>query len=428
MIVSRRRFLGMCAAAPFAAAQDIQVRPRPPAAQVLRADERERVGRAQFAYLRRDFPDLRRHFVFEYYPWYGLSPFRHWEDPGFDPPVDITSRCMPLLGAYDSRDAATLERHARWIADAGVGAINVSWWGRDSYENAAVPLLMDVMRAHDIHVTFHLEPYADDRGTRYASDILYLLREYGERRRWDALLLLANADGKVGPVFKSFGTILPPQSTDCHGVTAPVPNYVNNQDWHRQTDLVRETVRDDFDHVTLLADTLDPARAQAGGFDGIAVYDPYVEPSSWPNVAAGMSSANLVFSFNINPGFDRFAPRVIDAGSCYRQPPFEPPTRSLDFSLPQDRALAMSLGQGRIEDSFGTTIVLQTDPALANRHRGFFLVFVNSFNEWHEGHEFEPMKNFGDLTPAERRVGYHNADDGSYRLQTLKRLLEPVIG
>ena len=41
---------------------------------------------------------------------------------------------------------------------------------------------MDVMRAHDIHVTFHIEPYADDRALHYASDIQYLITEYGDRR------------------------------------------------------------------------------------------------------------------------------------------------------------------------------------------------------------------------------------------------------
>ena len=25
------------------------------------------------------FPDLRRRFVFEYYPWYGAEPFVHWD-------------------------------------------------------------------------------------------------------------------------------------------------------------------------------------------------------------------------------------------------------------------------------------------------------------------------------------------------------------
>jgi len=59
--------------------------------------------------------------------------------------------------------------------------------------------------------------------------------------------------------------------------------------------------------------------------------------------------------------------------------------------------------------------------------RGFFLAYLNSFNEWHEGHQFEPMKDRAALTPEERAVGYHNPDDGNYRLSVLKRLIGDVV-
>ena len=26
------------------------------------------------------FPDLSRHFMFEYYPWYATDPYRHWNE------------------------------------------------------------------------------------------------------------------------------------------------------------------------------------------------------------------------------------------------------------------------------------------------------------------------------------------------------------
>ena len=68
---------------------------------------------------------------------------------------------MPALGLYDSRSTAVMEQHARWIADSGAGAIDVSWWGPDSNVNEVIPTLMDVMAAHDIHVTFYVEPYTE---------------------------------------------------------------------------------------------------------------------------------------------------------------------------------------------------------------------------------------------------------------------------
>jgi glycosyl hydrolase family 99 len=334
---------------------------------------------------------------------------------------------MPLLGAYDSRDAATIERHAQWMIDAGVGAINVSWWGRGSYEDRAVHLVMDVMRAHGIHVSFHLEPYADDRASSYASDILYLVREYGERRHWDAFLLLSNADGNVGPVFKSFFTSAPREFTDCHGVTQPMPNYTADDVWRRQTDLVRNELRRDFDHITLLSDSLEAGRTLACGFDGTAIYNNYVAPVTWRQYAQEFTASNLVFSFNVNPGFDAVVPKDIVPDSCYSPPKFEPPTRALNFADRRDRAMAMSLGQRRISECFRTTIALQTDAALVNRRRGFVIVYVNSFNEWHEGHQFEPMKDFAALSPAERKAGYHNVDDGSYRLNLVKASIGQAI-
>ena len=54
-------------------------------------------------------------------------------------------------------------------------------------------------------------------------------------------------------------------------------------------------------------------------------------------------------------------------------------------------------------------------------------MYINSFNEWHEGHQFEPMKNRADLTAAERALGYHNADDGRYRFDTLRDLIRGVV-
>src|ERR1051325_3100510 len=78
------------------------------------------------------FADLSRHFIFEYYAWYETNPYWHWNQSDRNPPIDLASNYMPKLGAYDSRSTAVMEQHASWIAESGAGAINVSWWGRDS--------------------------------------------------------------------------------------------------------------------------------------------------------------------------------------------------------------------------------------------------------------------------------------------------------
>ena len=158
------------------------------------------------------------------------------------------------------------------MVECGVGVVNLSWWGQGSFSDQAVPLVMDVMCAHDIQVTF--EPYSRTRVDRFASDIQYLLTEYGDKRGWDAFFLHQRADGTRGPVFKLFNTTLPAEIEDCHGVMQDVPGYVPDSAWKRSTDQVHELLHRTFPHVTLLADTWDARRVKAAGFDGIATYRP----------------------------------------------------------------------------------------------------------------------------------------------------------
>lgn len=369
------------------------------------------------------FPELRRHFIFEYYPWYSTMPYAHWEENHRQPPIDLAASSVPLLGAYDSGDVRVIEQHARWIAESGAGAINLSWWGRDDVTDRRVHLIMDVMRAYDIHVAFHLEPYADDRVGRYVSDVMYLLNEYGVRRRWDAFLLLENAEGSRAPVFKSFRAILPPTSTDCLGVTRAVPDYVPDGIWRRQTDRLRTELVRDFDQLLLLGDSLDTARTAACGLDGVAVYDAFVRPPQWLSIATGFTERDLLFSFNINPGFDKYPVRG-PQDVCFRPIPFEPAVGPVDWADPSARYAAESASRDRILESAGTTLAMQSNPALANARRGFLLTYINTFNEWHEGTAFEPAKDYASLTPDERAIGYHNPTRGRWRLD----LLHDVLG
>jgi hypothetical protein len=376
--------------------------------------------------LRSRFLHPRRHFVFEYYVWYGANPWRHWNQWDRSPPDDLATHYVPRLGPYDSRAPEVLEQHARWIAESGAGAISVSWWGIGSPEDQAIPLLMDVMRDHDVKVAFHLEPYAPDHGSRWHDDVLYLLKEYGERRRYDVLLLLEDEDGAIGPVFKGFRTVLPEASIECDSLGQPTPDYTADQVFARQHEALRRTLREDFHHVTFLADSLDFARAPRAGFDGVAVYDNFVEPAAYAPAARRASEAGLLFSFNVNPGFDRIERRD-EPDACWGPLPFVPRGRPIDWSRGEERERAAALAESRIAESLGATLAVQMDPALANARRGFLLVYLNSFNEWHEGTAFEPMQGRGQLNGAQRQRGYHNPDRGERRYTFLKQQLAAVV-
>jgi len=426
--LSRRTFLASCGAA-FAAAPLALVgqerpgplRPRHRDEDLLVARRLERTSKA----LRDRFRDLNRHFIFEYYPWYSTDPWFHWDGAGRRPPAEIAASGVPLLGAYDSRSTRVIEQHARWIAESGAGAINLSWWGRGTFEDQSTHAIMDVMRAFDIKVTFHLEPYSRLRGAQFADDVLYILREYGERRRWDAMLLLEDADRRAGPVFKSFVTLLTPTTTDCQGITKPVDVFVPDEVWREQLDRVRREVTGQFDRITFVADSLDASRTQRIGFDAGAVGNPYIRPDEWPRFTDPFDRVGIPFSFAVNAGFDNVEPTPPPRDPCYRPAPFEPPV-DVRWDAGPSRDEAHQLSAARIRESFEATLAHQADPQSANWKRGFLLVPVNSFNEWHEGTSFEPMKSFRDLSNAERLL-YHNPIDGSYRLNVLTALLEAVL-
>jgi hypothetical protein len=428
-VASRRAFLGRALLAGAASS-----------ATALLPASRAWASRGEADPSRARFPHLRRHFVFEYYPWYGGPPdYAHWDYLDRRPPHDIASPYVPRLGAYDVSSPAVLEQHARWIREAGVGSIALSWWGRGSYEDLVAPRIMDVMSDHGIKVTFALEPYADDRGRRLADDVLYLIERFGERRRFDAFLLLRNADGAEGPVFKGFRCILPESTTDCRGQVHLTPDFTPDAVWREQTDRLRNTLRGDFDHITLLADSLEFARTPASGFDGIGIYDNFIGPERYRPLAEGASRAGLLFSFNVNPGYDQIEPRLPPPDGSRAPDPSDPcyvprPTAAagdvVDWSRADEREKAAAAMAARIRESFRATLDVQTDPSLTNAGRGFFLVYINSFNEWHEGHAFEPMRDAADLSAEERPYGYHNPARGDYRLMTLgglvKGLLHPV--
>jgi hypothetical protein len=207
------------------------------------------------------------------------------------------------------------------------------------------------------------------------------------------------------------------------------PDFTSDATWRQQTDRLRNTLRGDFDHLTLLADSLEFARTPASGFDGIGIYDNFIAPDRYRPLAEGAARAGLVFSFNVNPGYDQLEPREPPAGPCPYEPrPFAPPTPGLDWSQPAGRERAAQQSAARIAESFDATLRLQKDPALANAARGFLLVYINSWNEWHEGHAFEPMADAATLSAEQQAVGYHNPADGGYRLAALSARLRPLVG
>jgi glycoprotein endo-alpha-1,2-mannosidase len=114
-----------------------------------------------------------------YYPWYATPEhdghWSHWEQNGKAPEHgDIGANFYPINGVYSSADAGVVESHMQQIAAAGVDTVVASWWGKGSYEDQVLDLLIKAAKPLHLKVAAHVEPYKGRSDSTLRSDHDYL--------------------------------------------------------------------------------------------------------------------------------------------------------------------------------------------------------------------------------------------------------------
>ena len=201
-----------------------------------------------------------------------------------------------------------------------------------------------------------------------------------------------------------------------------VPDYTADGDWRRQTDAAREETRRDFSHLYLLADSLAVGRTAAGGFDGIAIYDNFVTRRMDAD-RADARGVGLLFSFNVNPGFDaiRIDATAAARGDLLRLPRVRPaaPPR-----LARPRA-ASGAGPGARPDHrvLRGHATLQQRPA---RPTPAAASSSPTSTRSTNGTRARVRADEGHGRAHTRRapLGYHNPPDGHARLRRLRSLID----
>ncbi len=291
-----------------------------------------------------------------YYPWYGTSDFDgeyiHWSHsildqkpefiyPGGD---EIGADFYPEGGCYSSCDPAIINRQMNQLYEAGIGVICVSWLGPDCFEARALEILMKMAVAHNVQISFHLEPAVQRSATMIREAIVYLVGKYGTHPAFyrDELI----APNGLFYVYDSGNT---PAAEWARILTPTGDLTIRGTPW-------------DTSVVGLILFEDDTGFIEEAGFDGGYAYfavDGFSYGSTaanWPALVSWARERGLLFIPSVGPGY------------------------SDERIRPWNERNKRSRDEGAYYDCMFAKAVL-AEP---------LIISITSFNEWHEGTQIEP--------------------------------------
>lgn len=298
---------------------------------------------------------LERSVVAFYYGWYGNPAFDdawiHWNDRrlGIRPPGDISSDYYPQLGAYSSRDPAVLRQHMRWLRQARVGVIALSWWSGET-SDAYVQQVLDAAKSAGIKVTLHIEPATGRTASTYQANVIRLLRKFGRHPAFFTTTAGSPyvASGTPRPLIFVWATAV----KDLSRAEAVTPSY-----WAAANDAIHRK-----------AGALVVACPCGGG---------YADAVTQGRFDGAYNYATLHLAEE--GGFDWA--RSLPPGALYI-PSVMPGNHADRVGYPQETRIPRRDG-GEYDDQWAAALGTGIIPDL---------VSITSFNEWHEGSQIEPSR------------------------------------
>ena len=291
-----------------------------------------------------------------YYPWYGNNkgpsgePF-HWD---FYTNERIqTSTDYPLLGPYDSYDSRVIHAHIALAQQAGIDGFIASWWGPHSFEDKALTTILDVAEEMDFEVSAYYESVRTMTQQQVTSELEYLIDNYGDHPAF------LHESGE--PV-----------------VFVYVPSY-NNRDaefWLQ----VRETVENQHGPITLIADH--------GDFDLFPAFEAfhtyiYTGDQSYQVFSEAQKRMSIRFTGSAEEKITSL--KNGENLLLYEKPFFVTVNPGFWFYEKGPGDLLAERNNGdKYADNWDTALELDAHTVL-----------IATWNEWHEGTEIEPSREYG---------------------------------
>jgi len=308
-------------------------------------------------------PSSLNHKVFAfYYPWYGnpagpSGQWSHWL--GVTKNLILSSTNYPLFGPYDSQDPAIIRAQILLARQAGIDGFISSWWGIGDFTDRSFSVLLQVAREMNFTVTIYYETVRSLTSSEMVKELSYVVTQYGSNPAF------LKADGR--PVIFVY-------AVGAYGRDAAY--------WLS----VRKELESNVGPVYLIGDLTDISYINV--FNG---FHNYIQ----------LDCSQMVRNYNF------FATRM-DVGlpgmswndalySVEHGMPLPVERKSLFFTVipGNDRLGANRTGGGpilRVDRQGGKTYAQCWTAAISSNAMG---VLLTSWNEWHEGTELEPSREYG---------------------------------
>jgi len=319
-----------------------------------------------------------------YYAWYANPKtdghWSHWDHAVIprsgpvtmrhNPPEDIGAPFYPEIGLYSSLEPETVQAHLDMIARAGIGVVNVSWWGPDNHDDQAAELLVREAEKKGMKVNFHIEPYPGRSAASVKENLKYLIGKYK-----DSPAFYRVAGRNKLPMFYVYDSYLIPTEEWATILLPEGPETIRGADH-------------DAVMIGLYVKERDKELLTEGGFDGVYTYfatkgfTQGSTPENWSEIREWTRSLGKLFIPSVGPGYDDLPIRPWNEGNH----------RERD-------------GGDYYDTMFQAAIEANPD-----------MISITSFNEWHEGTQIEPA--IPRKTEKRTYVDYLPLEPGGYLEKT----------
>jgi len=313
-----------------------------------------------------------------YYPWYINGDWsRH-------------KYCStPVLGKYGTDDPAVAEKHIEWAGGAGIDALAVSWWGKDSLTDKHLNKgFLQAKNLRDIKFAFIYEAFGILDKEDGKADSIVDFSQAGPMKKWLSDLVCMRDE-----YFKN-------QSYLRIGNRPVVILYVTRQFVNFSRENIRSLEKDLGMEPFMIADEAfidrqsDPATARNGiAADGKPVFDAYTAYNMFEdkNIREGETALDFMRR-EAFPVYEKWGSRTV----------FCPHVMPSYHDFRGHKVL-----KGTPEE-FGKMIdevrKIPSQPVGQGINR---IIMITSFNEWWEGTTIEPAAEYGtgylDVLKAVRR-------------------------